>query len=266
MKRILPYIAALLFVLCSCVQKDVVLELVDDDPDALIYTDEGQTARLKLTSSHSWKASCSAEWIELLTPKGSAGDEQTFKFTLSPNKEAKTRTAEITLSAGGQTLVLTVKQQPVIVYYVNENFDSDNLIYENELPARWVTIDADGDHFGWRCYRDPETNQTFAYSASYYTGVLIPDNWMLTPRFKFPESEVSVRWDSLGYDPEYPGDKYEVWVAMYKDGEDLQLLEKICTETVESTTELTHHKVSIEKFDDITICIAFHHFDFLILD
>lgn len=249
--------------LCSCQPTDGYLELVGDDPDHLVYTSEGQDVRLKLSSSRSWKAACAEEWLEIQTPKGGAGEEQNFKFNLSPNIVAKNRTAEITITAGAETLVLTVTQQAPLVNYIDENFDSYGLLYLGELPSRWYSIDADGDNNGWYSFRDPETQETFAWSYSYddYFGALEPDNWMVTPRFNFPEPGVSVRWDSRGSDPEYPGDKYEVWVAMYQDGGSLQRLEKLCEETVDSATELKHHQYSLDKYDNITICIAFHHFD-----
>ena len=254
---------AFICLVCSCQPADAYLNLVGDDPDHLVYTSEGQSVRLKLSSSRSWKAACTESWIEIQTPKGDAAEEQNFKFSLSPNIVAKNRTGEITITAGSETLVLTVIQQAPLVYYLKENFDRDNLIYVGELPSGWYSLDADQDGNGWHCVRDPETQETFAWSYSYddYSGALEPDNWLVTPRFNFPEPGVSLRWDSRGSDPEYLGDKYEVWVARYEDGGNLQRMEKLCEETVDSATELKHHQYSLDKYDNITICIAFRHFD-----
>ncbi|MBR5035048.1 MAG: choice-of-anchor J domain-containing protein [Bacteroidales bacterium] len=268
MKRISLYFAAVIsaaFAMCSCqpTGDDIVLELVKDDPSALLYTCDRQTVKIKMNSNRSWKASCTEEWIEIETTKGSDGEDQLFRFILFANPGYTYRTGEIVIKAGDRNLVLTVTQEPEIQYLVKENFNDDNLLVEKALPSGWTSIDLDKDGFGWRCWRNEETEQAYAYSASYdsYDGDLSPDNYMLTPIFRIPAQGFYVRWDAMGSDAEYLGDKYEVWVAAYKSDSPLVYLKKLCEEVTESATELTHHEYMLDDYVDISLCIVFRHFD-----
>ena len=108
-----------------------------------------------------------------------------------------------------------------------------------------------------------ETEQAFAFSASYYdlTGkTLSPDNVMVTPTFKVPSKGFMLRWDARGNDPEYLGDKYQVWIAAVVDNA-VQLGIQVCEEATTSATELTHHEISLDDYDGAKFCIAFRHYD-----
>lgn len=266
MKSPLKYIVLLAAICamysCGPMGDDVELALTSEDPAQLVYTCERQTVRLKMDCNRSWKASCSEEWIEIDTSKGSEGDAQNFIFILYANPNYSYRTGEIVIKAGDRDLVLTVTQEPEIKYCIKENFDSEDLIIEDDLPQRWKSIDADGDGFGWRCYRDPETEETFAYSYSYHEDlhrILTPDNWMTTPKFVVPSTGFNIRWDVRGSDADYLGDKYQVYVA--NDGTHLIPLELICEEETTSATQLTHHCVSLDKYVGTPVCIAFRHYE-----
>ena len=266
MKRLFTYIAVALFALCSCgpMGDDVELALVNADPDALLYTFDHQTVRLKMDCNRSWKASCSDDWIELVTPKGGEGEAQDFKFSLTKNPKYTYRTGEIVIKAGDRSLVLTVTQEPELNYLVKENFYSRNLILEGALPSGWSSQDNDGDGFGWRCWRDPETEQTFAYSCSFESNLwrsLTPDNWMITPRFTVPSDGFSVKWDTRGSDAEYLGDKYEVCVGYYENNSPMAVLATLCQGETTSATELTHYSFNLDAYKGRWICIAFHHYD-----
>ena len=265
MKRFFVYIASLLCMLCACqpTGDDIVLELVNKDPSNLIYTFDRQTVSLDLDCNRSWKASCADSWIEMETSKGSGGEDQFLKFNIFSNTEYTYRTGEIVITAGGRQLVLTITQEPDFIYYIKENFEDDNLIVEKDLPSGWTSYDVDGDKYGWRCWRNSETEQTFAYSSSFdiYDKDLTPDNYMLTPLFRLPAPGFFVKWDSMGSEAEYLGDKYEAWVAAMKTGEPLIYLKKLCEEVTTSATELTHHEFSLDDYVDMPICIVFHHYE-----
>lgn len=263
MKKLIIYMALMVFALSACQPSgdDVVLELADGTTGPVKFDKERQTARVKFNCNRSWKATSSDEWIEIDNGKGSAGDGQVLKFYLSPNPGYLYRTGTITFNAGGTVMDLQVIQEPEIVYLVNEIFNTKDLIVESPLPDSWISIDSDGDGFEWRCWRDPETGETFAFSASYYDVLgktLSPDNVMLTPTFKIPAKGFSLRWDVRGNDPEYLGDKYQVWIAAIVDNT-VQLGIKVCEEETTSATTLTHHEVSLEDYDGATFCIAFRH-------
>ena len=270
MKRIFVFMAALVFALCACqpMGDDITLALVNADPDALLYTYERQTVKLKMDCNRSWKASCSEEWIALEETRGSEGEAQVFIFVLSSNPDYTYRTGTIVITAGDRDLVLTVTQEPEIKYYLKENFDDSDLIVEDDLPKGWRSIDADGDGFGWRRYRDPETEETYAYSCSFqedFQRVLTPDNWMVTPKISLPGKGFCISWDVRGSDAGYLGDNYQVYVAnlvTLSDG-DVRLLplELLFEEKTISATKLTHHSFSLDSYAGMTVCIAFRHYD-----
>ena len=69
--------------------------------------------------------------------------------------------------------------------------DSYNLRYRGQMfyesfdrgiPSDWTTIDSDGDGNNWRQYPYGQDGTTCVASASYYGGVLYPDNWLITPQ------------------------------------------------------------------------------------
>lgn len=260
-----------LVMLCACQPslEDTVLELTDPDSEAYVYTCDRQAGDVQINCNRTWKASCSEPWLVLSETRGSAGDGQWIDFMLAGNEGYQYRDAVVTVTAGKAVLEIVVHQAPKIVYFVNENFDSSDLVLEASLPDGWsgdenTAFDVDGDGFGWRRWRDPATDLTYAYSCSYQEQLfraLRPDNWMVTPRFTVPEAGFSIRWDSKGSDAEYLGDKYEVYVASYRKGDTPELLKKLCEETTTSAETLTSHQFSMDDYVGERICIAFHHFD-----
>lgn len=256
--------AAVLMCACNATGDDIELALTDAAQAERVCTCDYQTVWISFVCNRSWVAKTSADWVELDPTRGSKGEDLSIAAVVSQNKGSEYRVAEITIEAGDRILVITLSQEPVIQYVLQENFNRPGLILEEDLPSGWYSLDDDNDGNGWRCYKDPETEETFAYSASYveFSGTALhPDNWMVTPRFVLRNKGFKIKWDSKSDDPEYPGDKYQVWVAGYEDGGELQLYQKICEEETTESTELTHHEVSLDLYTDITICIAFRHYD-----
>lgn len=274
MKPIYKFVAVLagaLLTLSACGPslEDTVLELTDADVPVGLYTHEQQQGFVLINCNRSWTATSSERWLELETKKGSSDLGEPVKFSLSRNETKQYREGTITIKAGKASLDFVVRQMPEILYYVNENFGSSSLVLEADLPSGWYgdggsALDVDGDGYGWRCMRDENTDETFAYSASYDSNrgrALKPDNWMTTPRFTLADTGYSLRWDVKGSDPDFLGDKYEVYIAAYQDGYALELVEKICDEVTTSADVLTSHEINLDKYVGERICIAFHHYD-----
>jgi hypothetical protein len=269
MKRGFAYfslIFGLILSLCACQPSgdDIILELVNKDPSNLLYTFDHQKVSLEMDCNRSWKAACSEEWIEIETVKGSEGEGQKFVFVLSSNKAYTYRTGEVVIKAGDRDLVLTITQEPEIVYYIKENFDVYNLYVEQKLPSGWLSVDIDGDDFGWKCWRDPETQETFAYSCSYEYDLersLKPHNLMVTPSFTLPGKGFSIKWDSRGSDADYLGDKYQVFVAKRGDFNPIVPSALLCEEVTTSATELTHHEYSLDLYEGVDVWVVFRHFE-----
>jgi len=256
--------AVALLALCACQPslEDTTLELVDPDQSAVQYTFDKQTVSIQFNCNRTWKATTAAEWMEIATDKGSAGEAQTLTINLKENPDYSYRTDEIILSAGKAQLVITLTQEPQFYYLVLEDFDSELLIVEDSLPSGWRTLDADGDGYIWRTFRDT-TGAAYAASWSYYDALyktLSPDNTMTTPLFEIPAEGFSIKWDAKGSNADYLGDKFQVWVGTIAD--DTLYFGKMLYEGVTtSSTELSHFEYNLDEFKGITICIAFRHYD-----
>lgn len=130
MKRILLLIYVS-FVMFACGQTgndtNKTLELVDGTSSMLsIRADETQkTDVIKFKSNESWTASIKeiivkadekpgviVEWLQLSAYEGSVGDVS-LSLTLQPNTNDESRKAEIRISAGVATLVITVEQKGI---------------------------------------------------------------------------------------------------------------------------------------------------------
>jgi len=265
MKKLI-YVFLMLAFLCACepMGDDVELALVDAAQQECKCTCDHQTIRVAFDCNRSWKASSPQDWIELEPEKGEAGQGQYLAVGVAANTSLQYRSAEVSITAGDRVLTFSVTQEPVLTYLVKENFNDRDYWAEKDLPKGWYSIDSDADGYGWRCCRNNDWDEAYAYSTSYDEDrdmARHPDNWMVTPRFVIRETGFSVKWDSKTSDPEYPGDKYEVWVATYEDGEPLVLKEKLCEEETADTTLLTHHVYNLDKYVDVRICIAFRHYD-----
>lgn len=263
MKKLIYYFLLLAF-FCACepMGDDVELVLADAAQEECKCTCARQTIKVAFDCNRSWKASCAEEWIELNPVKGSSGQGQYLAVTVAENKALQYRSARVDITAGDKVLAFTVIQEPVLTYLIRENFNDSDYWLEKDLPSGWYSIDSDGDSNGWRCCRDEEAAVAFAFSSSYDDDrdwPIYPDNWMVTPRFTIRESGFSVKWDCKAGDPEYPGDKCEVWVATYEDGYSLVLQEKLCV--MEAPASLTHYEYNLDRYTDFRICIAFRHYD-----
>ncbi len=272
MKKIyLTIVLLAMWLVCGCGPslENTTLELATGSAeDAVEYTFDRQTGSIKINCNRSWKAASSAEWLVVETPSGKAADRQDLLIRLYENGSYDYRQAEVTITAGKATLVVKVEQAPRIYYFVKENFNDKYMVVENTVPTGWYgdndsNLDADGDGFGWRCCRDSETDETFAYSYSYHEDfgrVLTPDNWLVSPRFTIPATGFTLRWEVKGGNADYLGDKYQVCAATY-DEEGVHPIDVLLEEVTTSAETLTAHRVSLDGYIDQKICIAFRHFD-----
>jgi hypothetical protein len=75
-------------------------------------------------------------------------------------------------------------------------------------PACWTMIDADGDGNVWILY------QGTVQSASYSSGALTPDNWLISPQFAIPATgNYEVTWTATAQDQSWPAEHYGVLVS-----------------------------------------------------
>lgn len=88
------------------------------------------------------------------------------------------------------------------------------------LPTGWTMIDSDGDGVNWRHsseFLDPGVGHNSSYcmvSQSYdnTTGILYPDNWLITPAINLTGSSTLTFW-VCGQDANYSAEHYGVYIS-----------------------------------------------------
>jgi len=90
-------------------------------------------------------------------------------------------------------------------------------------PNCWMIYDADGDGYNWILY------QGTIQSASYNSGALTPDNWLISPRFVIPATgNYEVTWTATAQDQSWPAEHYGVFVSTtgYTDTANFTMLQE----------------------------------------
>ena len=90
-------------------------------------------------------------------------------------------------------------------------------------PSCWMALDADGDGQNWILY------QGTIQSASYNSGALTPDNWLISPQFAIPAAgNYEVTWTATAQDQSWPAEHYGVFVSTtgYSDTANFTMLQE----------------------------------------
>lgn len=155
MKRILfCTIAAIgaMSLLSACKKAEPSIEI--STPATIEVTAVDNSATLQFVSNTDWTATSSESWCKVSPDAGAGGrSAQTVNISLSPNETYETRTATITLSAGGIEKKVTVTQGPAVGLLVGgETFSvpkegdrltipvQANVDYTVNTDADWITV------------------------------------------------------------------------------------------------------------------------------
>jgi hypothetical protein len=85
--------------------------------------------------------------------------------------------------------------------------------FETGLPSTWATIDADGDGYNWyNGYSGHNGSSGLMTSDSYSSGVLYPDNYLVTPRVKATANSTFSFWARAGH-TSWPNEHFGVFVS-----------------------------------------------------
>ena len=94
------------------------------------------------------------------------------------------------------------------------------LDYEEGRLLEWSTLDADGDTYNWTLsplgegYGHHGSNGVMlSYSYSNYSGVLHPDNYLVSPRLTLTANNHYVRFYACALDEDYPDDHFGLAVS-----------------------------------------------------
>ena len=124
----------------------------------------------------------------------------------------------------------------------------------------WLAYDADGDGNNWYYSSNDQIIShspiSVMTSASYASGILYPDNWLITP---VVELKGTLSFWASGQDADYPAEHFAVYAAVgdWASLDDFKLL----SDTIEATGEMTEYSFDLSQFAGQTGCIAFRHFD-----
>ena len=97
------------------------------------------------------------------------------------------------------------------------DFEAD---YEESRLVNWTTIDADGDSYNWTLSpigegfgRHGSNGVVFSYSYSNYSGVLHPDNYLVSPKLTITNSNHFVTFYACALDEAYPAEHFGLAVS-----------------------------------------------------
>jgi hypothetical protein len=98
-------------------------------------------------------------------------------------------------------------------------FDFENDYVEGRL-VNWTTIDADGDSYNWTLSpigegygRNGSDGVVMSYSYSNYSGVLHPDNYLVSPKLTITANNHYVTFYGSALDEAYPADHFGLAVS-----------------------------------------------------
>lgn len=105
--------------------------------------------------------------------------------------------------------------------------------FESGMPACWTILDQDGDGITWEDSYNPVSyysgvdlsgsgygdSDGFVLSGSYsnVSGVLYPDNWLITPALVIPSNGAKLTWYVSAVDANYAAEYYEVMLSTSLD-------------------------------------------------
>ena len=109
LKRIFPFFIALLALLTSCTDEEI-MTLLDEIQVSASYVSipvEGGSTSITITAKDSWTVENNASWLTISTTSGSAG-ESTLDFSAQSALDG--RTAEVLIQCGGETQRINIIQ------------------------------------------------------------------------------------------------------------------------------------------------------------
>ena len=135
--------------------------------------------------------------------------------------------------------------------------------FENLLPLGWTIVDADGDGDNWavREGSHAHTGGFYIASESYSdnSGVLYPQNWLITPPISVPDTGVTTfSWWVAPQDAYYPAEHYDVLISTASNSVADFNSEAAFSETL-SNTSWEQRSFSLTDYVGQTIYIAFVH-------
>ena len=180
-----------------------------------------------------------------------------------PEAEITDKTATVYVEGSQDTYNIRYRKVGEI-NQINEDFET--MTTGSNPPEGWTMIDADGDGncwYGWAPASvtdnpgNPVVNGACGItSASYASGALTPDNWLITPKVNLGGT---VSFQYRGQDPNYPAEHFAVYVSV-GDPTDPESFVQVGEETVAGTT-LAEFTADLSEYEGQAGYIAIRHFN-----
>ena len=185
--------------LLICCNKQADPEIVLGGDDSFSFTEEGGSYELKFTSNRDWKVTYSENWLSVSPASGSSAEGPlTVTIAADPNSEQESRTATVTITAGGVSKTVTVSQAGAIADDVYakaapEVKSGDRILADNPFVEKFLTeVDyPDKDYSYTKIY-----DYYGGFNGVKYDGNGNPDpngEVVTSPKCDKP-SEYSIRW------------------------------------------------------------------------
>ena len=167
---------------------------------------------VSVEASGSWTLSSNAEWLTF-TPDQGVGDHASVILSYGKNEGASARTASITLSCGGKTSVVTLRQ----------NAASEDPQPETEsgtsTKRRWMELPETKDNDGLYFYTHDMTvgSKTIRNYSFYWDEKALVAHWVAYPLNTALRGSGS-RSDAWGLDPLLPASKQPIVTSTFRGG------------------------------------------------
>ena len=201
-KVIYALLCGLIWLAASCSEDTPALSVqLAEGESVTVGAEAGATSTLSFTASQPWKATVSADWLEVSPASGDAGEGRlTFRVT-RPNDTGEPRSATVALGAGEETRRFEVRQEEFIRVYdsqmtVAADGGEIEIIFVSSLAQReigvflrddceWLTTPpetkATGEVREWGANFVVLPNETtHTRSTSVYLGKLVDGQQVLT--------------------------------------------------------------------------------------
>lgn len=136
-----------------------------------------------------------------------------------------------------------------------------------DVPDCWTTIDADGDGHDWYVLNNSQSSQGgfvvhsgegHITSASYASGALTPDNWLITPQIAMGTNGHLSFW-AAGQDPSYAAEVFSVYLSTTGPATTDFTVTLLDHQTTTGT--MTEYTADLSAYAGQNIYIAFRHHD-----
>lgn len=130
-----------------------------------------------------------------------------------------------------------------------------------DIPAGWTAIDSDGDGYTWyhlNTEGNYSTHSGYGHmtSASYFGGVLTPDNWLVSPQVTLSGN---LSFWACGQDASWASEVFAVYVTT-GDANDIDGYTKL-SDDITATGTMTEYTFDLSDYDGQSGHIAIRHYN-----